>query len=288
MGINRRKFKFRYYMKLEFDEPVREHRFTLKCMPQTTDTQEIGHLEMDVFPNRFISEGQDSFGNASVYGYTKEEHDRFYFDVRGTAFLGKEAGEKERKKQRMGLFKYQTPLTVPGEGLKKYHASLGLEQMEHLENTCPVPGLEERTELQEEGKKIVRKANYIMEHLYQDFSYEKGVTEIATTAEAAWNLKQGVCQDYAHIMLSLCRMERIPCRYVTGMIVGEGMSHAWIEVCADDIWFAFDPTNHVVVKDDHIKISIGRDYNDCIVNQGVFTGNAGQKQKIIVNVEEST
>ena len=111
-------------------------------------------------------------------------------------------------------------------------------------------------------------------------------TDMKTTAEQALNGGMGVCQDYAHIMLSLCRIERIPCRYVTGMMMGEGSSHAWVEIWDERKWIGFDPTNRKRVNDEYIKISNGRDFADCLVNQGIFTGNVTQEQEIEVIVEE--
>ena len=125
-----------------------------------------------------------------------------------------------------------------------------------------------------------------MHKLHQDLSYEKGVTTFQTTAEEAMKLKKGVCQDYAHILIALLRMMRIPARYVVGMMIGEGFSHAWVEMEADGRWYGLDPTNDVLVGENYIKISHGRDYNDCIVNKGVFTGMASQKQDISVIVCE--
>lgn len=125
-----------------------------------------------------------------------------------------------------------------------------------------------------------------MHKLHQDFTYEKGVTTFLTTAEEAMTLKKGVCQDYAHILIALLRMMRIPARYVVGMMTGEGFSHAWVEMEADGKWYGLDPTNDVLVDENYIKISHGRDYDDCIVNKGLFTGMASQKQDIRVIVCE--
>lgn len=97
--------------------------------------------------------------------------------------------------------------------------------------------------------------------------------------------REGVCQDYSHILLSLCRMERIPARYVVGMLVGEGLSHAWVEVYESGRWIALDPTNNLVVDDEHIRISVGRDYGDCTMNQGIFVGQTTQTQEVKVFVE---
>ena len=125
-----------------------------------------------------------------------------------------------------------------------------------------------------------------MAALYERFQYVPGSTSIRTTAEQALDLGMGVCQDYSHILLSLCRLERIPCRYVVGMLMGEGLSHAWVEICQDGRWIALDPTNNLVVDDQHIKISAGRDYRDCIINQGLFVGQTTQHQEILVRVQE--
>ena len=95
-----------------------------------------------------------------------------------------------------------------------------------------------------------------------------------------------MCQDYAHIMISMCRMAGIPCRYVVGMLIGEGLSHAWVEIEDNGMWYGIDPTNGIKVSENHIKISHGRDYGDCLINQGVFTGTAKQIQTVSVSVQE--
>ena len=91
--------------------------------------------------------------------------------------------------------------------------------------------------------------------------------------------------DYAHILLSLCRMEGIPARYVVGMLTGEGASHAWVEIYDNRKWYALDPTNMLIVQDEHIKISSGRDSQDCRMNHGIMVGNAFQTQEVEVTVK---
>lgn len=125
----------------------------------------------------------------------------------------------------------------------------------------------------------------LLHQIYQDMVYVQGVTDIHTTAEEALAGREGVCQDYAHIMIALCRMAGIPSRYVVGMMQGEGCSHAWVEVCADGAWHGMDPTNDRVTDDSYIKISHGRDYQDCIVNRGTFLGNGTQTQTVCVRVD---
>ena len=168
------------------------------------------------------------------------------------------------REETLGMYRYQSQFTKPGSAIKAFAKTFSFAP--------EATGYE--------------KAMAYMARLHECFSYVPGVTDIGTTAEEAMEKGQGVCQDYSHILLSLCRMEHIPARYVVGMLMGEGLSHAWVEVCDKGRWFALDPTNNLVVDDQHIRISVGRDYEDCTINQGFFVGTATQQQEARVLVEE--
>ena len=112
------------------------------------------------------------------------------------------------------------------------------------------------------------------------------MTNVSTTAEEAWRLGRGVCQDYAHIMIALCRKAGIPARYVAGMMIGEGASHAWVEIARDDKWYGFDPANDKVVDDTYVKLGVGRDAADCLINRGLMRGGGTQTQTVDVKVCE--
>ena len=107
-----------------------------------------------------------------------------------------------------------------------------------------------------------------------------------TTAEEAFMQRKGVCQDYAHIFIALCHLAKIPARYVAGMMVGEGFSHAWVEILSDGVWYAIDPTHACMANDTYIKISVGRDAEDCMINKGIMKGGGTQLQTVRVLVEE--
>ena len=129
----------------------------------------------------------------------------------------------------------------------------------------------------------------VMHSLHRYFVYRKAATDVSTSAEEAMEKGAGVCQDYAHIFLSLLRLRGIPARYVTGMLQGEGESHAWVEVALGDFWYGLDPTNDCAVAGEHVRIACGRDYRDCRISQGVFYGGARQSQKVeaLVYTKES-
>jgi len=98
---------------------------------------------------------------------------------------------------------------------------------------------------------------------------------------------KGVCQDYAHIYITLLRIMGIPARYVCGMLIGEGVSHAWAEALCEKRWIGFDPTNDCLISDSHIKLGDGRDASECAINRGIIWGGGTQMQEISVAVERS-
>lgn len=253
---------FHYYMKISFDSPVTEQRFTVKCLPISTECQQIQQLTYEIFPGNSLVEGTDSFENRYIYGQCSDAHDCFEYSVQGTARTGLASRETAGPEEQLGRYRYPTFYTAPGEHLRRYHQTFSFSP----ETSTLDKGL------------------LMMHQLYQDMAYTPGATDINTTAEEAIILRKGVCQDYAHILIALCHLSSIPVRYIVGMLLGEGASHAWVEIYCDGYWYGLDPTNNVLVNDQHIKISKGRDYKDCLVNQGVFVGNAKQTQEISVSV----
>lgn len=112
--------------------------------------------------------------------------------------------------------------------------------------------------------------------------YAPGATDVATTAAQALALGRGVCQDYAHVMVALCRLAGLPARYVSGHLLGEGASHAWVEVLlpaprrpGHAVVVAFDPTHAVEPGLDYLTVAVGRDYADVAPTSGTFRAAYG-------------
>jgi transglutaminase-like putative cysteine protease len=133
------------------------------------------------------------------------------------------------------------------------------------------------------------------EAIYKLFSYVPNSTKVDSPIEEALETRQGVCQDFAHIMIALVRRVKIPCRYVSGYMFHrddterdrsiEGASHAWIEALVPRLgWVAFDPTNNLVGGDRHIRVAIGRDYADVPPTRGVYKGEAQSELSVAVTV----
>ena len=135
----------------------------------------------------------------------------------------------------------------------------------------------------------------LTEAIYKFFAYVPNSTKVDSPIEEALETRQGVCQDFAHIMIALVRRVKIPCRYVSGYMFHrddterdrslEGASHAWIEALVPRLgWVAFDPTNNLVGGDRHIRVAIGRDYADVPPTRGVYKGEAQSELSVAVTV----
>ena len=112
-------------------------------------------------------------------------------------------------------------------------------------------------------------------------TYQHGVTGYTTPAAMALHFQKGVCQDFAHILLALLRILDIPCRYVSGHMLGEGAPHAWVEVLLARVdapgeveVIAYDPTHHRRTRMDYITVATGRDFADVSPTSGTYGGPA--------------
>jgi transglutaminase-like putative cysteine protease len=124
-------------------------------------------------------------------------------------------------------------------------------------------------------------ADRINDWVYQSMTYQHGVTGVRTTAAEALELGQGVCQDYAHVMLAIARACGLPSRYVSGHLLGEGGSHAWVEVVlptrdgtGDAIASTFDPTHASRGGLNYVTIAVGSDYSDVAPTSGTYVSAA--------------
>lgn len=254
-----KKLHFIYHMDLKFNSPIFRHSYTLRCVPSDQFTQQICSVECSIEPHDTLIFNRDCFGNKTCVGSAVAPHDTFRFDVEGIAFVDAAA---KRPEKLYPVFRYASAYTKMDEGLLRFCQKYGQGE-----------------------KKGLELAVFLMDVLFGHYRYEPGVTNTATTAAGALQLGRGVCQDYAHILIALCRGCHIPARYAAGMMVGEGVTHAWTEVYDNGMWHGLDPTHNRMVNDDYIKLSHGRDFGDCIVDRGQFYGAANQEQTVYVKVE---
>lgn len=253
-----------YDMLIEYSKAVERCNFTIKCIPVDSMRQQISNVQISISPDVGYIYGKDGLNNVQIYGVNDIPHKTFRYHIEADAVTGLAEYETEINDDLDMIFKHEHGLNVPGENIKSFYEEIGLLR-----------------ELDE-----CSKAKIIMHRLNTGFNYVPLSTNVNTTAEEAFSQGQGVCQDYAHIFISLLHLAGVSARYVTGFIMGEGQSHAWVEVLCNNKWYGFDPTHDQMVGDDYIKLGIGRDARDCMINRGIMHGGGLHTQTIAVNVNE--
>lgn len=147
------------------------------------------------------------------------------------------------------------------------------------------------------GAPIIVCAKALSDRIHRDFVYDPKATVVTTPAIKAFAARRGVCQDFAHIMIACLRGLGLPAAYVSGYLrtvppegkarlQGADATHAWVSLwCGEDLgWVDFDPTNALVVGDDHIELAVGRDYADVAPIDGVIVGGGEQDIRVAVDV----
>lgn len=131
------------------------------------------------------------------------------------------------------------------------------------------------------GARVADIVRNVSTYIFQHFRYAKAVTTATSPIDDLLEQGQGVCQDFAHLMLAILRSFRIPARYVSGYIHRPGkesQSHAWCEAWIPDLgWVGIDPTNDTLVNEHFVKVAVGRDYTDVAPNRGVYRGSGEEK-----------
>jgi transglutaminase-like putative cysteine protease len=147
------------------------------------------------------------------------------------------------------------------------------------------------------GAGIFASAADLMRRINRDFAYDTKATEILTPLQDVFDKRRGVCQDFAHVMIAGLRGVGLPAAYVSGYLrttpppgkprlQGADATHAWVSVwCGEEIgWTGFDPTNDLVIGNDHVVLAVGRDYTDVSPVDGVIVGSRKQKLAVAVDV----
>ena len=257
-----RRLAFSFRLRLDFSAPVQRHHYTLRCLPGDAPHQRVLSASLRVAPEAQTVASADRCGLLH-FGCVSAAHTDFEALAEGCVLSALEEGEPADPDWQLGPYRMFTPLTAPGASIRR------------LDQAIPA------------GVQGDELAARIMELMRERFVYLPGSTGAFTTGEEAAAAMRGVCQDESHIMLSLLRLRGVPCRYAVGYMLGEGSTHAWVELLRAGRWIGLDPTNHRAVDDEYIRVSVGRDAGDCPVNRGVFFGSALQTSESAVRVWEA-
>ncbi len=286
------RYHIRHVTKYEYSGRIDLCHSVAHLTPREDEGQETAAHRLDVSPTPdFQSEREDYFGNRTNYFAIQGSHKSL--EVLSTLTVEKESCD--------------TRLPVAGVAWNEFPVSDrasdsgGVRIGNYVLPTPACPLLPEigqylQPSLQR-GRDTMELANELMSRIYTEFDYKPGTTDTSTPLAKVMEQKQGVCQDFAHVMISAMRSVRIPARYVSGYLEtlpppgkpklqGADATHAWVEVYAPSTgWIPFDPTNNRIAGDRHIKVCHGRDYFDVQPLKGIFLGTGKQTLNVEVDVQ---
>lgn len=236
------KYLYNYRTQADFSQNVSDHIVRLRIQPCQCYFQNVVEEHLNLPHQFWWQESVDAFGNKVLQGGMRESHSSLQYSVNG-------------------IVEHTKCYVLPDENP---HA---MYRMPSALTSCDSAMLELLPAVQSDFLSYLLA---LAHNIHSYMHYVPSVTNTMTTANEAFKTRSGVCQDYAHLMVALCRHRGFAARYVCGFIVGEGATHAWVEVHDGNAWYAFDPTNDTAVAYGYVKVAHGRDAADCMVNRGRF------------------
>jgi transglutaminase-like putative cysteine protease len=273
-------FNIHHVTKYEYDRPVKESVNEIRIYPFVSNEQEILYHELNITDHPDILLINDYWGNRAGTFNLMSAHKSMVIESK---LIVRTLGKTER------------PDSIAGFDALKNEVSnnLPLLELSFIQETELREKMKELIkDIYDPGKLITEIVERCSQYIFNNFQYIKGITTIETTVAEILEHRSGVCQDFAHVMLEILRSLHVPSRYVSGYICpnkngmrGEGATHAWVEAWIPGAgWTGIDPTNNVWVTNHHVKLAVGRNFNDCSPVKGTFKGPARQSLSVFVSV----
>jgi transglutaminase-like putative cysteine protease len=279
------RFQIRHTTDYRYEHAASEAYVEARLTPPELPWQRVLSHEIVFDPAAPVSAYDDYFGNRAVFYSMVRRHSQLSV----TNKLTVETSAPELPAEAMDL--------SIGEA-RQILSSMATDVFDYLRPTEAVPNGGESAKW---ARRILRSDLSLREgieslntSIHKGFKYVQGSTENWTPLDAIWKARSGVCQDFAHVMLSILRTAGLPARYVCGYIetdppkdagrlVGAVATHAWAEVMVPGRrWVALDPTNNQWCGERHVAVSFGRDFSDATPLRGTFKGSRGQKMSVKV------
>jgi transglutaminase-like putative cysteine protease len=284
-------FRVTHTTDYRYGEPVAEAYLELRLTPLSREGQTVQDHRLTIEPASRTSGYRDYFGNEVAFLSLPYRHSRL--TIRSEALV-KTASE--------ALPEESLELTIQ-EARQILNSALPFV-FDYLQPTDMVKIGRESVQWAKRylsGQFTLRKGlESLNKAIHEHFQYRRGATNFSTDVSSIWRDRIGVCQDFAHIMLSVLRTGGLPARYVCGYIetsaprgdngekkrlIGSVATHAWVEVLLPGRhWIALDPTNNRWCGEQHIAVSFGRDASEAAPIRGTFKGSGDQVMKVHVKV----
>lgn len=286
-------YDLRHVTTYTYEASVASTRCAIRLTPRDGSGQRLIAHALDSSPALHAArERLDFFGNRVVEATIREAHAKLRISMTARVEVSREEPPAEG-------------LTPSWENVRRTAAdirSLTAESPAHTlfpSRLAPIetPVTEYARESFTPDRPVLEAATELMRRIRSDFAYDPEATDVATPLAEAFARKSGVCQDFAHIMISGLRGLGLPAAYVSGYIrtlpapgaqrlEGADASHAWVAIwCGDPFgWIQMDPTNAMYADDNHIVVAIGRDYADVSPIDGVIVGAGRQTLGVAVDI----
>jgi transglutaminase-like putative cysteine protease len=274
-------FKIVHITKYQYNWPIKESINEIRLFPHNFDNQDVLQFQLLITHNPNVEISQDYYGNRVGNFNNLESH-------------------KEMTIESRMLVRVNHSLKIPEiDTTTVQDLANEKEKSIYLQRLCCPEVIDKQNKINLILKKINRADKSIITiaqecnaYIFKHFTYTKGITNIETTVDEILEIRKGVCQDFAHVLLQLLRTAGIPSRYVSGYICpnesglrGEGATHAWVEIYTPTQgWLGLDPTNNIWTMDNHVKLSVGRNFYDCTPVKGTFKGFARQTLSVCVSI----
>jgi transglutaminase-like putative cysteine protease len=280
-------YSIRHCTRFRYSKPVSESLMEARMHPRTEGTQRCLTFQLSVSPKARVTSYRDYLGNTIHHFDVPGHHTELVIVAES---LVDSLQQPEPRRLGAEAWEELDALVAAGDYWEMLAPSHFAQPSELLRELSSALGVERR------GNPL----GLLLElnaGIYNWFDYTPKSTRVDSPIDDALLTRQGVCQDFAHIMLALTRELRIPCRYVSGYLYhgatnqdrsSEGATHAWVEALMPRFgWIGFDPTNNLLTSERHIRTAIGRDYADVPPTRGVFKGQAESELAVSVRVAPS-
>ena len=283
-GIHR--YNIEHISRYEYSSTVRHSVMSLCLKPRADTCQKLLRFGITTNPVAPVSEVEDCFGNTVHVMNIHREHSSLEIVVQSTVETERPApllrtlstgswSEIRSWRNSFELWDFTQPSAMarPSPSLAAFVDRLGLSQ----------------------GSDPLESLLRLSDAVHGSFRYMPGSTDAASPIEHILESGEGVCQDYAHVMIAIARSWGVPARYVSGYVLlrlgtdglrREAATHAWVECMLPSLgWVGFDPTNEGVVDERYVRVGIGRDYKDVSPTRGVLKGVAASTLRVAVRME---
>jgi transglutaminase-like putative cysteine protease len=279
-------FHVTHTTRYSYETPVSHGLNEVRLTPRGFPGQTVHKTAIEVQPKpAFMRHRKDYYGNDAVSFEVLERHDRL------VATAESEVEVLSNGKAPLSSISWEDArdLIVSETGLASSGISEFICNSPYVPTTPSLAEYARKTFMPRRG--LVDAVQDLTHRIHEDFEYSPKSTSIDIPLTDVLRNRQGVCQDFAHVMIGTLRSVRLAARYVSGYVrpgpkvQGAQASHAWVGVFVPGSgWLGFDPTNNVMVSENHITLAWGRDYSDVAPIKGITLGGGGQTVEVEVYV----